>query len=358
MGRTLQEDLEKLGIKQESILTNIGMPGKEVEEGNDPLDGEYVTKGLLDRLEALPFEAMEESDFQEIMDELAEKKLPDGDDELREQAERVVVMLKEGINGRCIDEGDPIDGLYVTKELFDRIEALPFEAMEDSDFEELLDELAEKKLPEGDDELREQAERVVVVLKEGVANRQRRFKGGSTARKMSFQCPQGFRAVSGDGGRPMCKPSHIAAGGMGKLRKEGRKKKKWSRGGKGQMSKMRSFRVEKRRGAMRKASEGIMSPLAQELMLVSEGMQGDVSISVRDEIIERCVNIVEFLNEEFMDKSVTQIYDDAIEEMLDAYDVGRLDEDVMDENEFIAEIEPVISLITKSLEKLEDLGNE
>lgn len=254
-------------------------------------------------------------------------------------------------------ENDPIDGIYVTKELFDRIEALPFDEMEESDYEELLAELAEKELPDGDDDLREQAERVVVTLKEGVANRQRRFKGGSTARKVSFQCPQGQRAVSTGGGRPQCRPAHIAAGGMGKLRKEGRKKKKWSRGGKGQMSKLKSGRVDKRRGAMR--GEEVVSPLAMELMQVSESTNDDMNISVRDEIVERIANIMGFLSEEFMDESVTKIYEDAIEEMVDSYDAGRLDEDVMDENEFIAELEPVISLITKSLEKIEDeSGND
>lgn len=253
---------------------------------------------------------------------------------------------------------DPIDGVFVTKELFDRIEALPFDAMEESDYADILSELGEKKIPDGDDALREQAERVVVMLKEGVASRQRRFKSGSTARKVSFQCPAGQRAVqTGGGGRPQCRPSHVVAGGMGQLRKESRKKKKWSRGGKGTMSKVRSARVDKRRSAMR--GEGVISPLAVELMQVSEGISGDVAPTVRDEIVERIVSIFEFLNEEFLDASVAQIYEDSISEMIDAYEVGRLDEDVMDESEFISELEPVISLITRSLEKLEeDQGND
>jgi len=263
--------------------------------------------------------------------------------------------LGEVIEG---SEDDPIDGVFVTKELFDRIEALPFDAMEESDYADILSELGEKKIPDGDDALREQAEKVVAMLKEGVASRQRRFKAGSTARKVSFQCPAGQRAVrTGGGGRPQCRPSHVVAGGMGQLRKEGRKKKKWSRGGKGTMSKVRSVRVDKRRSAMR--GEGVISPLAVELMQVSEGISGDVAPTVRDEIVGRIVSIFEFLNEEFLDASVAQIYEDSISEMIDAYEVGRLDEDVMDESEFISELEPVISLITRSLEKLEeDPGND
>jgi hypothetical protein len=313
MGRfktTLQEDLEQLGISSNVIIGNIrATPSGELDE-------------------------------------------PEPEPEQEEQQEEQKVDE---------DSDDPIDGLYVTKELFDRIEALPFDAMEESDFEELLNELSEKKLPDGDDELREHAERVVVLLKEGAATRQRRFKAKSTARKMSFQCPKGQRAVSvgSGGGRPQCRPAHIVSGGMGKLRKESRKKKKWSRGGKGTMSKMRSFRAEKRRGAMRR--EDLISPFAQDLMQVAEGVHGNDNVSVRDDIVEHCVNIVELLNEEFVDQVVTQIYEDAVENMLDAYDVGRLDEDVMDGSEFIAELEPITSLITKSLENLEkteDLGNE
>lgn len=305
---TLQEDFEALGVPIEAVLGEQGVSDAEEEDVKDEED-----KGA------------------------------EGEEEEKTEDQ----------------DSDPIDGVYVTKELFDRIGKLPFDAMEEADYEDLLSELSEKKLPDGDDELREQAERVVVMLKEGIASRQRRFKSGSTARKVSFQCPQGQRAVKvgGGGGRPQCRPAHVAAGGMGKLRKESRKKKKWGRGGKGTMSKMRSGRVEKRRTAMR--SEGLVSPFARELMQVSEGIQEEMASSVRDDIIERIVTIFELLNEEFLDASVAQIYEESVDEMLDAYESGRLEEDVMDDNDFIAELEPVISLITKSLEKLEDdSGND
>ena len=279
---------------------------------------------------------------EEKKEELNEDEAPSGDEEISEGDE------------------DPIDGESVTKELFDRIEALPVDQMKSEDFEELLGELGKKKLPDGDEELREQAERVVVMLKEGAAKRHRRFKGGSTARKMSFQCPAGKRAVStGGSGRPQCRPSHVVAGGMGNLRKEGRSKKKWGRGGKGQMSGRKSGRVEKRRKNLR--SEGLMSPLAQELMQISEGIDTQETISVRDEIVERVVNILELLNEEFCDSSVCEIYEESISRMVDAYEAGRLEEDVIGEEEFIAELESQLSLITTTLKRLEDgeeLGNE
>ena len=319
MGRfktTLQEDLEQLGIKSDVIIGNIrATPSGELDEPDEPDEPDQ--------------EEDQDSDHEE------EKEVDESSD-------------------------DPIDGIYVTKELFDRIETLPFDSMEESDFEELLDELAEKKLPEGDDELREQAERVVILLKESAPKRGRRFKKFSMAKKMSYQCEPGKRAVYEKGNpKPRCLPSHIVVGSQGKINKEARQKVRKARFGKGKRSKQKSTNIwGPRREKFKK--EDMMSPLAQELMQVSESIEDSV-IGIRDDIIDRCVNIIGFLAEEFQDAAVTQIYEDAIENMLDAYDVGRLDEDVMDGSEFIAELEPVVSLITKSLEnleKMEDLGNE
>lgn len=263
---------------------------------------------------------------------------------------------KSGEKLESEEEDDDFKGVYVTKALFDRIENLPVATMEEKDFNAVLEALLEKKIPDGDDALAEQAERVVAMLKEGVADRQRRFKAGSTARKVSFQCPQGTRAMQAGGGRPQCRPSHIVAGGMGNLNKESRAKKKWSRSGKGTMSKLRSFRAEKRRTGMR---EGLISPLAQELMQVSESVMQKENVTVRDEIVERIVNIMEFLNEEFCDASVFEIYSEQVESMLDTYEAGRLEEDVMEDEEFIAELSPLLTLITKSVNRLDgDMGNE
>jgi len=256
------------------------------------------------------------------------------------------------------EDNDPFDGEYVTNELFDRIEALPLDDLEEDDIQKVLDGLSEKKIPDNNVDILERAEKIVTALKEAKATRQRRFKGGSTARKMSFQCPPGMRAVKTGGGTPICRPSHVVAGGMGKLAKEGRLKKKWRRGGKGVVSQMRSGRVEKRRKGLR--SEENMSSFAQELLLLSEDISREESKSVRDEIVERIVNIVDFLNEEFCDDSVADIYTESVDSVLDMYEAGRLEEDVMDDEEFIAELNPILTIISKSINKLDDgeLGND
>ncbi len=253
---------------------------------------------------------------------------------------------------------DPFDGEYVTNELFNRIEALQLEDLEEEDIQKILDGLAGKKIPDGDDDILERAEKIIAALQEGKATRQRRFKAGSTARKLSFQCPPGMRAVSKDGGVPICRPSHVVAGGMGKLAKEGRKKKKWRRGGKGVVSQMRSARAEKRRVGLRR--EDTISPFVEELLQISEDISTSGTRSVRDEIIERIVNIVDLLNEEFMDGTISDIYTEAVNSVIDTYEAGRLEEDVMDDDEFIAELNPILTIISKSINRLDDgeMGND
>lgn len=340
---SLTEDFEALGLPMDmgdsARMVGIDILGQETEthppgEAPQQAEGEnpFPKKG-------------EEGDAKDC------KKCKKGDKECK-------CEKSEDVDGD--DANDALDGEYATKELFDRVRALPFENMSEEDHQELIAKLEEKKIPEDDKELQADAVELMKSIEEtAAASRLRRFRQGKTSRKMSFQCPAGRRAESGGGsGRPRCVPSHRAAGGMGALNKESRKKKRWGRSGRGAMSALRHGRVEKRRKHLRK--EGLMSPLAMELSSVTEGVDTGAVIGVRDEIIERVVSILEFLNEEFADQSVTAIYNEVVETMIDTYEAGRLDEDVMNEDEFIAELDSALTLITKSVAKLEDgeLGNE
>jgi len=350
---TLNEDFEELGLPMD-----MGDSARMV--GIDVLGQETVTHA--------PGEAPEVEEAKDAEKKKGEKcDDDDDDDEKNAFGARKGPKDGSGPNSKCskkedVEEDDALDGEYVTAELFARIRALPFESMSEEDHAELLAKLEEKKLPDGDEAMLADAEALVKEIQEGAAaSRLRRFKGGKTSRKMSFQCPAGRRAESGGGsGRPRCVPSHRAAGGMGALKKETRRKKRWGRSGRGTMSGMRSGRVEKRRTHLRK-NEGLMSPLALELSAVTEGIDNSAAMGVRDELIERVISILEFLNEEFADQSVTAIYNDVVETIIDTYEAGRLDEDVMNEDEFIAELDGALTLITKSIAKLEDseeLGNE
>jgi hypothetical protein len=93
-------------------------------------------------------------------------------------------------------------------------------------------------------------------------------------------------------------------------------------------------------------------------MSINEGTE-NATATDRDETINHISSILSLLAEEFMDQTVTDLYEDAMSNVLEMHSAGRLDEDVADESEFIEAIKPALTLITKSYEKVEGgLGNE
>lgn len=353
---TLEEDLAQLGILDESCKGKKNEACKKKVEDDSEDDTMDDSEG--DSCDDSGDDSEDDSDDEEGDMEEAKKKVAAKKADTKIKAAKVV----KGAKAKDVaeSEDDAIDGPMVTKELFARIRALPFDNMVAEDFEELLSELGEKEVPDSDDGLIEEAKDIIGLLKEGAATRTRRFKAGGTSKKTSFMCPQGYRAVKvgKGGGRPKCVPSHIAAGGMGKLNKQAREKRKWSKSGAGGMSAMRSARAEKRRAGLGGGKTEDFSPLALELMSINESDNVTESTD-RENIINRVANIFELLSEEFMDSTVSDLYEDAMSNMLEMHSAGRLDEDVANEDEFIAAIKPTIALITKSFEKIEGgLGNE
>ena len=271
---------------------------------------------------------------------------------------------KEYTGEKCIECGysmqedvdDAIDGPIVTRELMERVGNLPFENFEENDFDDLLDALKMKALPEGDEELKGIAEEVVKkIISEKIGSRVRRHKARSMGKKVSFQCGIGFRTDPKDPSGKRCVRAAVAAGGKGKLTKEARKKRLWGRGGKGMHSKKISARWSARR-PRRESSEGLISPFAAELAALTEGYS-EVNESVRDEVMGRVGRIFRLMHEEFNDPSVTEIYEGIFEELGESWEAGRLDEEVMDADDFIAEIKPALSLIMKSLDRIDRIDN-
>jgi hypothetical protein len=258
----------------------------------------------------------------------------------------------------CVKEDidDAIDGPLVTKELLERVSNLPFENFEEKDFDDLLAELKTKALPEGDEELKTMAEEVVKkILDEKIGTRMRAHKARSMGKKVRFQCGPGFRTNPADPTGKQCVRAAVAAGGKGKLTKEQRKKRLWGRSGKGMHSKKVSARWAARR-PRRASPEGLLRPFAAELAALTEGTS-EVQESVRDEIMGRVGRIFRLLHEEFLDPSVTEVYENVFEELDEAWEAGRLDEEVMEVEDFIAEVKPALSLIMKSLDRLDRIDN-
>lgn len=253
--------------------------------------------------------------------------------------------MTESQNDNSVE--DPLDGKFVTRELLDRISALNMEDLDLEDIDEIIEELKDKELPE-DDEIEEDATNLVHGLMEVKARIIRRAKAGKTAKKRSRMCPPGYRMKDGK-----CVRAAIAAGGMGKLKKMARLKKKWKRSGKGKMS----LKKSKRWSARRESFE--QSNFASELSSIMEGYEV-ATMTERSEVIDRLNSIFGLLSEAFDDESIDQVYESAMDKIEESQNVGKLDESVMTDEEFIAELSPAVTLVRKSFGKIMDggLGNE
>ena len=96
----------KSGILGEAIASPVAPLGKP-EQGsdeNDPIEGKFVTRELMQRIANLPFESMSEEDFQQLSDELNQKELPEDDEELAELKDRVMSeafkVIRTGRSGK------------------------------------------------------------------------------------------------------------------------------------------------------------------------------------------------------------------------------------------------------------------
>ena len=258
-------------------------------------------------------------------------------------------------DGEDYDESvhDAFDGPFVTPALFDRIMALPFDSLEEDQIELVIEGLKTKRVPRNIDGIAERATLVAQrLVDEAVAKRVRRARAHSMSKKASFQCPPGMRKDPKDPSGKRCIRAMQAAGGAGKLAKIKRKSKKWAKSGAGAKSKRISARwADRRPGAQ-------TSEFAVELEHLLYESQ-DRMENVRSEILGRIDNIVDLLVQEFDDESVLAVFNEAVEPISASYEAGRLDEDVMDADAFLAEIKPVMAIISKSLDRLErsDLGN-
>lgn len=261
-----------------------------------------------------------------------------------------------GISGNLQESTNPLKSPKVNNEMFDAIMGLPLDEMEVEEIESILEILKNKNeddpmLENESEELRTRAIEVVNALVEAVAKKKRRARAGSMAKKASFQCPPGTRSDPKDPTGRRCVRAAKAAGGAGKLAKERRKKARWTKSGKGKISSRKSERWAARRGED-------VSPFAYELYGLMEDDSDNENKTVRDDILEKVGNIFELLSECFDDETVTMVYEDAYDAVLSSYELGRLDEDVMDDDDFMAEIKPMLNIIYKSLEKMSgDSGN-
>jgi len=229
------------------------------------------------------------------------------------------------------DGDDPLDGKFVTRELLARIVGLPLDQMEEEDYRSLLDELKQKELPEGDEELAALSEAVVEQLVEGMMQRIRKAAGGFARRAKA-----GFQNIAG-------KIKRIATGDR---IKKARKRAKRQRGAGGVVSK----RWRRTKGARNKKKldnskpVGMASDLAVELEnLVSESVVG----SSYSPVMERLSSIFSLIDEEFCDDAVC----DVLKGTWDVFS-KQITED-SDEESFLEAVKPCLIVIKRCLEEIE-----
>jgi len=317
--RTLAEDLEALGVKglDESSMAAIAL-------GDGLSEGCGFQKGKKKK---------DEEDGEE-----PEKDGEDGEG--------------DGEDGEDYEESvhDPLDGPFVTPQLFDSIMDLPFEKLTAEDVDRVIAGLKAKRVPRNIEGIAERAQVVAKrLMDEAVAKRVRRSKAHGMGKKVSFQCPPGMRKDPSDPSGKRCVRAAVAVGGAGNLSKITRKAARWAKSGSGKKSQRISQRWAERRGGPQ------TSEFAVELeALLSESQVGVAS--VRAEILGRIDNLAQLVVDEFDDVAVTTVFNEAIEPLRTSFEMGRLDEDVMSVDAFLAEIRPITQLISKAMDRV-DRGN-
>ena len=255
---------------------------------------------------------------------------------------------------------DPVGGNRLTMGHLDRINALDFEPLEEGDVEELINELAEMEIDENDMPMREAAkataerliaEKAAKSMGESASKIVKKYRAGKMSKMRTRLCKPGYRKDPKDPSGRRCIPAAKAAGGKGKLIRGARIKSKWAESGRSNPSQRKSERLSKLRG------EEFAPTFAEELAAIMEGAGEVVEPTVRDDIVEHIGNILWLLECEYADDAVSEVFSNAYGPLLDNWDAGRLDEDVVDEAEFKASIEPLMNLISKSLDRLDDQGN-
>jgi hypothetical protein len=264
---------------------------------------------------------------------------------------------------------DPIDGPVVTRELFNRIAALPFESMSVEDVDALLEELGKKDLPEGDAALTARAQEVVEMLL--------RTKG-------KLEEGMAFRTFGAKSGKMVTKHRQTGTAGR-KARLQAKKyrrthKSQIKRATKKMQAKSWFKRVQKLRAAkMGSKTDKIAAKPIRKLL--GAGKRGPVSgfgslgasadseiandlrsvrhesrvqAGIRAEIVERLNNIFALMSEMYDSTEVDAVLEEALIPVIERANAGTLVEDALNEDEFVATLAPCFNLVTRVMEAIEN----
>jgi hypothetical protein len=271
------------------------------------------------------------------------------------------------------EDHDPIDGPVVTRELFNRIAALPFESMDAGDIDALLEELGKKDLPEGDAALTARAQEVVEMLlrakgrlEEGSAFRTFGAKSGKMVTKHRRTDTKGRKA------RLLAKQYRRTHKSQIKRSTKKMQAKAWYKkvqkvraakmGAKGNKlaariaaKPIRKLLGAGNRGPVRGFSSlgaSADSEIANDLRSVLH--ESRVQAGSRAEIVERLNNIFALMSEMYGSPEVDAVLEEALIPVIDRANAGTLVEDALNEDEFVATLAPCFNLVTRIMESIED----
>jgi hypothetical protein len=238
------------------------------------------------------------------------------------------------INAPEAEEEDSIDGKYVTMELFNRIAELELESLDCDDIDNLLEGLADKELPEGDDEIAEAAEAIVAALIEARRVKFKATMGG----KRKVKAATGYETRDGK----------IVKKKAGDVRKERMKRRKYRRRAKAKIAKYqrtRGKRLSAKRERMGLASDDSFSLELESIL--------DESVSTGfgeyEDTVSRVARVM-CLIEDHLGEEVGDVLESAYE---------RMEEGLLSEGaDAQAVMSPVLRVIARCLEEIDAEGND
>jgi len=278
------------------------------------------------------------------------------------------------VSGQAQTEAhDPIEGPVVTRELFNRIAALPFENMSVEDLDALLEELGKKDLPEGDAALTARAQEVVEMLlrtkgklEEGMAFR---TFGAKSGRMTTKHRRTGTKARMANLKAKKRRKTHKTQDKRADIKREA---KAWYKN----VQKIRAAKLGKRGnklaariaakpfrkllGAGKRGPVGGFgslgasadSEIANDLRSVLH--ESRVQAGTRAEIVERLNNIFTLMAEMYDSPEVDAVLEEALIPVIERANAGTLVEDALNEDEFVATLAPCFNLVTRIMESIED----
>jgi hypothetical protein len=260
---------------------------------------------------------------------------------------------------------DPIDGPVVTLELFDRIVALPFDAMSAADCDALLEGLAAKDLPEGDAALRARAEEVVGLITE---KRQKiRTLHGMKSIKIDTSSKGKMarlarrKAYRSNKGGVKSKARRVRKTSAFKLHLK-KFAKKWGAKNpishKGVFAKAHAMTGGSKRSAGKMLSKGFGRLAADADSEIASNLRGvlhesRVQSGLRAEVVERLNAVFGLLSEMCASDNVDEVLAEAIIPVNDRAAAGTLTEDTLDDGEFVAALAPCLNVVRHMMEGVE-----